>query len=320
MAKAFKKVGTHDGRFHADEVMATAILKQIYEIELVRTRNQDTLDKLDIVYDVGRGKFDHHDLEKIYREDGIPYAASGLIWKEFGHEVIKSLAPKLEGLEVDDLFKYVDRILIKGIDALDNGMRPNSNIRVMSIAALISDFNPPWNNKGQVDKAFEQAVELASKVLYNTIIQRKSVIEAKEIVHAAFEKRNYTKILVLDEPCPYAESLKEIDKNKEVLLVIYPRDNEYALQTVRGQGGKDIISLPKEWAGREGLQLVEVTGVEDAVFCHSGLFIAIAKSKEGALKLAELALNSVVRITSKTLFRYSPKFKRKLSKRGFYED
>jgi len=36
--------------------------------------------------------------------------------------------------------------------------------------------------------------------------------------------------------------------------------------------------------------LAKVTGVPDATFCHNGRFLAVAKSKEGALKLAEIAL------------------------------
>ncbi|WP_073008277.1 MYG1 family protein [Clostridium amylolyticum] len=87
--KQFRRVGTHDGRFHADEVMATAILKEVYEIELTRTRDENVLKTLDIVYDVGGGEFDHHGMDKIYRENGTPYAACGLIWRGFGKEVIK---------------------------------------------------------------------------------------------------------------------------------------------------------------------------------------------------------------------------------------
>ena len=36
----------------------------------------------------------------------------------------------------------------------------------------------------------------------------------------------------------------------------------------------------------------EITGVPDAVFVHSKRFMASAKSKEGALKLAKMALDS----------------------------
>ena len=37
----------------------------------------------------------------------------------------------------------------------------------------------------------------------------------------------------------------------------------------------------------------EMTKVEDAIFCHPGLFICGAKSKEGAIALAKLAINTM---------------------------
>ncbi|RMD58252.1 MYG1 family protein, partial [Candidatus Woesearchaeota archaeon] len=49
---------------------------------------------------------------------------------------------------------------------------------------------------------------------------------------------------------------------------------------------------PKEWAGSDAQTLAKLTGVQDAVFCHRNLFIAAAKSKQGALKLAKLALEN----------------------------
>ena len=48
--------------------------------------------------------------------------------------------------------------------------------------------------------------------------------------------------------------------------------------------------LPAEWAGREGADLVAVTGVPDAQFCHVKRFLVVASSREGAEQLARLAL------------------------------
>ena len=121
--KPFKKVGTHHGRFHGDEVMATAVLKEIFDIEVVRTRDPKVLEGLDLVYDVGNGEFDHHQADKVYRENGIPYAACGLIWRKFGKEAILLQEPSLTQEEVDSVFGYVDGVLVEGIDALDNGLR-----------------------------------------------------------------------------------------------------------------------------------------------------------------------------------------------------
>ncbi|MEK7088001.1 MAG: MYG1 family protein, partial [Patescibacteria group bacterium] len=39
-------------------------------------------------------------------------------------------------------------------------------------------------------------------------------------------------------------------------------------------------------------KLAEVTGVPDAVFAHRNRFMAVARSKEGAIALAKLALQS----------------------------
>ena len=51
-------------------------------------------------------------------------------------------------------------------------------------------------------------------------------------------------------------------------------------------------NLPQAWAGLKDEELQKISGVSDATFCHRGLFLAGAKSKEGAIKLAQIALES----------------------------
>jgi len=48
--------------------------------------------------------------------------------------------------------------------------------------------------------------------------------------------------------------------------------------------------LPKSWAGKRDRELEKITGVAGAIFCHRNLFLAVAKTKEAILQLAELAL------------------------------
>ena len=83
-------------------------------------------------------------------------------------------------------------------------------------------------------------------------------------------------------------------KFKELLFVIYPRtsDTLWGIRTVLEvpRTFKNRKDFPKNWAGLRDEELQKVTGVADAVFCHKGLFLAVTKSKEGAQKLAELAL------------------------------
>ena len=78
---------THAGTFHADEIFATLILSKIIpRITLIRLpefgKEENTLAKQNvIVYDIGGGKYDHHQLGgNGIRENGVKYAACGLIW------------------------------------------------------------------------------------------------------------------------------------------------------------------------------------------------------------------------------------------------
>jgi uncharacterized UPF0160 family protein len=286
-------VGTHDGRFHADEVMATAILNKIFEIEIVRTRDPKKLSEQDIVYDVGGGEFDHHGVEKVYREDGIPYAACGLIWNRFGRDVISTEDPSLTKDEIESVFDFVDRFLIEGIDAQDNGIRTGDEIiPFMNISAIIAGFNPPWYSEEREDEAFHEAVKVGASILKNTIKRRLAIIKAKDIVARAYKNRDKSDIVVLDTYCPWEETIQDIDEQGQVVFLIYPDKGKYTMMTVKGQDGRTRKYMPKSWAGKEHEDLSVITGVEDAIFCHTGRFIAVAGSFDGIMKMAELAIHS----------------------------
>ena len=75
---------THAGKFHADDVFATALL-QILRPDIKITRGFVVPDDFDgIVYDVGFGMFDHHQEPRECRPNGVPYAALGLLWRVLG--------------------------------------------------------------------------------------------------------------------------------------------------------------------------------------------------------------------------------------------
>ena len=157
---------THGGTFHADEIMATVILEKVFgDIIVCRTfRVPEDLKEDVIVYDIGFGAFDHHQKGgNGARENGVPYAACGLIWKEFGPQIVANTCnPEL-------VWNLIDRDLIQGIDAGDNGAMPKTDYpaQAMSFSAVISGFNPNWDSNEDPDEAFAKAVELAEVVFDN---------------------------------------------------------------------------------------------------------------------------------------------------------
>ena len=119
-----KMMAVHNGIFHADDVFGVALMQSIYnDLEIIRTRDEELIKTCDIVSDVGNGKYDHHHVDKIRRENGIPYCGFGLLWRDFGISYINAKFPELSNLkEQQEVAEKVDTILIQQIDAQDNGV------------------------------------------------------------------------------------------------------------------------------------------------------------------------------------------------------
>mgnify|MGYP000526703625 FL=1 len=88
---------THSGKFHADDVFSSALLLYLNpEITILRG-NKVPEDFDGIIFDIGRGRYDHHQKDSRIRENGIPYAAFGLLWEELGTEILgEELAAKFD--------------------------------------------------------------------------------------------------------------------------------------------------------------------------------------------------------------------------------
>ena len=105
---------THAGSFHADDVMATVLLEILYEdILLARVAEIDEKDTDAFVYDIGLGKYDHHQDDKVRRDNGIAYSSVGLIWRDYGIQILEKL-----GIQdyLEDYFYDIDDQIIMPIE------------------------------------------------------------------------------------------------------------------------------------------------------------------------------------------------------------
>ena len=111
---------THGGKFHADDVFATALL-MIVRPDIKVTRGFVVPDGFDgIVYDVGCGMFDHHQEPRESRPNGVPYAAFGLLWRVLGAQLVGAHQARL--LDEGHQFALIVRLLERELDA--GGRRP----------------------------------------------------------------------------------------------------------------------------------------------------------------------------------------------------
>ena len=281
---------THDGNFHADDVFSIAALKCIFpSFNLIRTRNKEIIITADVVLDVGgeydpeKGRFDHHQRGGAgEREDGIPYSSFGLIWKKYGLEICQGN---------EEVAKSVDTGLVSVIDAIDCG-HVTGVATGISLSHTISMFNPTWQEEGDFDACFNEAVKFASQVLARFIASVNGGISAKTIVAKAIDDAQDPRVIVLEKYTPWKRTVHTL--SKQALYVIYPsQTGQWRIQTVPVELGsfEDRKPLPKLWAGLNGAELQEVSGIDDAMFCHNGLFIAGSESFASTMKMAEIALN-----------------------------
>ncbi|XPF95736.1 MYG1 family protein [Colwellia sp. RE-S-Sl-9] len=286
-----KTIATHDGNFHADDVFSVAALKCIIpSFKLIRTRDLEIIGKADIVIDVGgeynadAGRFDHHQRGGAgARENGIPYSSFGLIWQKYGLEICQN------NQEVADA---VDAGLVSTIDAIDCGYAEGV-AQGISLSQTISMFNPTWQEDSHFDTCFDEAVEFAARILTRFIASASGGISAKDIVAKAIDNAKDPRVIVLDKYTPWKRTVHAL--STEALYMVYPsQSGQWRIQTVPVEPGsfEDRKSLPAPWAGLSGDKLKEVTGLNDAMFCHNGLFIAGAESFESTMKMASIALEA----------------------------
>lgn len=84
---------THNGTHHADEALAVHMLRKLPQyanVELIRTRDKEIIDRASIVVDVGaeydssRHRYDHHQRgfeETFDKTHKTKLSSAGLVWK-----------------------------------------------------------------------------------------------------------------------------------------------------------------------------------------------------------------------------------------------
>lgn len=289
--KKKKLLVTHNDTFHSDDVFATATLMILLKnnVKVVRTRDPEFFKKGDFVYDVGgeynpdTNRFDHHQIGGSgVRANGIPYAAFGLIWKKYGEIICgsKQVADK------------IDAELVQAIDAEDNGLDTytiNGEVGPYIIQRLVNAFRPSWKEEENFDKPFMELVFFIKKFLIRKITRSKASFEAENFIRDTYNKSEDKRIIVFEHKYPWRRFLLEYG---EPIYVVIPKSNKWNVYGVQKEKDSHEIrkQLPESWAGLRDEELVKITGVEDATFCHNGRFLVVAKSKEGAMLLAKKAL------------------------------
>lgn len=310
-------IATHGGKFHADDAWAVAVLKVLFpDADIIRTREQARIDAADFAIDVGgvwdpaTGRFDHHQKEfDGARTSGVPYASAGLVWREYGARCVAVLAERQTGeLITDDVAQQIayaiDADIVQYLDLSDVGVAKNAP-GSYGLSAVVSGFNPGWLDEQRLGYGeavdtyrmgqFTRAMEFLTDIMGNAVRYRVGAMLAVTQVRQAEVLEDGKLLFLKNAALPWSSVVrKEMPK---ILFVISHSltEGRYILHTVSvdTESFDARADLPASWAGLREAELAAVTGVEDAVFCHTGRFIAAARTYAGIRTMARQALDEV---------------------------
>lgn len=309
---------THNGLFHADDVFAAAMLSLITEeINIVRGPEEDIPTEGEwIVFDIGGGSLDHHTPENkenngTHPNTDIPYASCGLVWKEYYQEILKE--ENCPQRYVEAVYQKMEKSLILGIDAEDNGFNPIKNAlesmpnipsdqqkeliaqgnTSFTITQMIKDFNPTWESDRDPDEAFMDAMSFAKDIFLNRLDSIIDALDGKDYIlsHISFSAEH---VMILEQFAPWqgvvTSESRSNPKAKDLWYVVSPAlRGGWNVQCVL-DNPDDRVSyrhpLPQSWYGLRNEELQAVSGIADARFCHPSGFLAGADSQSGALQMA----------------------------------
>ena len=316
-------IATHSGSFHADDVFGVGILMGVFPSHtLVRTRKQERIDAADFAVDVGgqwdasKGRFDHHQrgfagarpahLVDGAEVAGVGYASAGLVWAAQGEAYVADLARSsgyvLSAESIGETVRSIDHSLVQYLDIVDTGQGDVAP-GIFGLSALVAQLNTNWMEEKGLDteakaqlqqERFCEAIAIVRKFLDRAIIKKISQLQSQDIVRNAPRLMGGQVLHLQEGGMPWTRVV--VDEMPEVLFVVYPDSDgdQFQVKTVPVEAGSFVSrkDLPQSWSGLRDQELAAVTGVADSVFCHSNMFIGGARSLEGALRLAELALQA----------------------------
>lgn len=297
---------THSGGFHADELLSSVVLTNLFPAaKVMRTRDREWLkpaaDK--IIYDVGGDYdaeaqiFDHHQRPSPLREDGQPFSSFGLIWAHYGRTYLEAMEVPADDIEA--IHAKFDAKFVLPIDLLDNGaMEPSvaGPLSILTLPVLLGSLKPVFDDTSPTadDDAFMTALPIARRFIEASIRNLAAKARAQSIVLDAIERAGTSPILELPMGMPYRSALDKAEAD-HMLFVINPRGDDWTLNGIKVSNDtfEQRADLPAAWAGLTDAALEDASGVKGAKFCHNARFIAVADSREGILKMAEIAVSSL---------------------------
>ncbi|CAL6074862.1 MYG1_protein [Hexamita inflata] len=290
---------THSNDFHADDCLSTFFLKQIFDVaSIVRTRDEEIIKKADIAYDVGgiydkaALRFDHHQLgfNEFFPNSTVPLSSAGVIYRDFGREILLKVQPDLTQEQINFLYDYVYFQFVQALDGIDNGVDSyespiiNYNATQSSLASRVHRCNHIAD--------FNEAVNICAQDFTDFVVYASTqVLPSFSVLQTAFEDRlkvhSSGRVLLLNNSANNT-ILEHFQKQFgcDILFIVNEKADRVSLKALSVPGSfKSKQSLPKNWCGLRDAELVKESGVEGGIFVHKNGFLGVWSTVEQVMQV-----------------------------------
>lgn len=241
-----KKIVTHGGTHHADEILGIATIHEFVDPNLPIERtfkpsNEDLNDDQVFVLDIAKrfepslNNFDHH-------QNGSIPATNILVLDHVCND------DRLKDILKHHLYNYVDAV---DRGHIIEGKEPN--FRTPSLNAIIRNLN-------SVANGFDIALQVAKTALKGAIATAKAQIKGEDIWQG-LEKKNK---IAYNHTTEFVVGWKDLAEKENILLMISPNQRGGYQIVVRDS---KVLTIPKD---------------ERQTFIHANQFLAVYKTFEDA--------------------------------------
>ncbi|CRH00871.1 conserved Plasmodium protein, unknown function [Plasmodium relictum] len=314
-----KIIGTHSGRFHTDEILASVMLKFLPEYRnatIIRTRDQEKLDKCDVVVDVGgvynheTKRYDHHQKEfndTLDEKHNIRLSSAGLIYKHYAKDIFRKGFNITDEDKVNALYDKIYSAFIESIDAIDNGINQYEGEEKYQINTTLQNrvnrLNPNFlEDDVDENERFKLASNLVKEEFIHFVNYYSNVwYLAKNITREAIDDRyNFHKsgrVICISKNCPYYEHLYDIEEELNIkgdilFCIFFDRYKNYRCTAISKKNENFTLRLPfpASFRGLKGEELEKASNIKGLTFVHYSGFTSGGENIECLIKLVEATL------------------------------
>lgn len=297
------KILTHNGRFHADDVIACELISLLENdnVEIVRSRDLDNIEQYKWVVDVGKEyipelrRYDHHQEECTETWPGYPIllSSSGLVFLNHWKEILEKIGhPNATEEEAEMIYKKI----FLPIDAHDNGQKVEEhNYRYLfrtgykgygegvQIGRVIADMNNDDVNGDKQNLRFKDAMKYAFDSLIPVISTMMKTYRSNQKMYDLLKDEDLSSgVLVLPKGTFLNSWIKnKIDKKNQLYFTVYEKK-----ENSDGQKEWGFSAVQKQkFVNRADLVKENKEKYPELIFIHKKLFCGSSKSKEEAIKI-----------------------------------